>query len=453
MLALPIHAPLILFALANSAPAPSTARAAPKGAEVRVLFDFDGGSLGDAWTAQGEISVSRKELGDLARADGPGGHAARIEAGAGGIFLTRTGALDADWTEVEALSFQLHRAADAPPTVLEVWLIEGDNKTRFWRKLAVDHEGWERTELPLRHFRWAPGRIPRAENIARLAFYFREPGTVWIDDVALFDDPRGPGASLPLEELRDLAFDGVPADRVRTIERDSAVVLTDCEALDADELSARLDATDAALREDLGFLGEPRRAPRLIVFAEDERYRAFPGRFAALFASNSPPPSSDGYTFMAIATGAWSERHATARPTYVHEYVHAWMTEATGIDNATEWLQEGLAVRYQLRAHPQANFGAIVREGLEKESHRTPLDELCSGARIPTNRYWQAATVVDYLLDSDDCAEHAPALLAAISESGVTDLGPLLESTLGTDWPSFTAGWRAYCEATYGADD
>lgn len=109
-------------------------------------------------------------------------------------------------------------------------------------------------------------------------------------------------------------------------------------------------------------------------------------------------------------------------------------------------------MRYQLRFHPQANFSEIVRGGLEQESHRTSLAELCSGQPLASDRYWQATTVVEFRVDSERYVEQSVALIRAMQSSGSTDLGPLLNSLLETSWESFEADWRAFCAKRYAAE-
>ncbi|MFG0318480.1 MAG: hypothetical protein ACF8XB_14495 [Planctomycetota bacterium JB042] len=418
-------------------------------------IDFERGALTDAWGAAGEISASRTDVpaaGPDAPPGGPGGKGLAITAGRGGRLFTRPGSLPRDWSSFESLSLWVHRseaeAAARPASTFEVRFVEEGGGTWFWRKVAVDHVGWARTEVPLRYARWrVRGRVPRWDRIASLALSFRDAATIHVDALAIVDVPDGPGAHLRLDELVDAAFGGEAGASVREVRRPDLEIATDCAAIDLDLLERRLDRARAALRRDWPFLDAPRVPPRLLVFARDEAYRAFFPRFAERLNAAGTPPRSDGFTFFGLATGAYRETYGTLRPTYTHEFAHAWFVRAAGLQNRGEWLQEGLASRVQLELHPQDGFDALVRRARANPRSRSPLRELMNGERIPGDRYWQAATVVGYLLETDELARRLPDLIDRFRVDGSTNVAPHLEETLGfADFDALEAAWGTWCD-------
>lgn len=438
---------LLAFGLALALPVPAGGR-----------IDFERGALSDAWAASGEISVSRTDVpaaGPAAPPGGPSGKGLAITAGRGGRLFTRPGRLPRDWSSFESFSLWVHRseaeAAARPASTFEVRFVEEGGRTWFWRKVAVDHVGWARTEVPLRYARWrVRGRVPRWDRIESLALSFRDAATVHVDALAIVDVPDGPGAFVPLDELVEAAFGEREGTGVRRIARPDLEIATDCPEIELDLLERRLDRARAALRRDWPFLAAPRPPPRLLVFARDEAYRAFFPRFAERLNAAGTPPSADGFTFFGIATGAYSDAYGTLRPTYAHEFAHAWFVRASGLQNRGEWLQEGLASRVQLELHPQDGFDALVRRARANPRGRTPLGALLNGERIPGNRYWQAATVVGFLLETDELARRLPALIDRFRVDGSTNLAPHLHETLGfADFDALEAAWDAWCEREY----
>ena len=79
----------------------------------------------------------------------------------------------------------------------------------------------------------------------------------------------------------------------------------------------------------------------------------------------------------------------------------------------------------------------------------TPFARLCNGESIPTNRYWQAMTLVDMLLSHEDYRNRLPKMMAAIQESRSTNLEPILQPVLGKTWQELTDDWRDHCRQKY----
>jgi hypothetical protein len=110
----------------------------------------------------------------------------------------------------------------------------------------------------------------------------------------------------------------------------------------------------------------------------------------------------------AIATAGWDPEKGSLRPVFLHEFVHSFFELSAGLPQEGGWVQEGLASYYQLQFHPQADLAKIVQAGLRDPKSHLPLKDLCSGKRIPTNRYWQAMTVWQFLLSTPKYREKLP---------------------------------------------
>jgi hypothetical protein len=133
---------------------------------------------------------------------------------------------------------------------------------------------------------------------------------------------------------------------------------------------------------------------------------------------------------------------------FSHEFIHALLSATLQLENKGEWFQEGLASHYQLRFHPQANIRSVVSDSL-KAADADTLKKVCSGARIPLDRYWVAGTLCRMLLADPALAAKLPAVVAAMQKSGSTALEPLLPQ-LGLSWEELDERWRTFCRQNYG---
>lgn len=419
---------------------------------ARTLFAFDEATAADNWVAINGLPLEIGAPPEAAAANaGPTGAAAHLKAATAGGLYAKRDAAPLDWTKVRAATFWVYRSAEAAAagatTPIELQFVEGDGKTRFWRKIDLNHTGWKQYEVPLRWCRWSVGRIPLWSRVVRIGFWCREAGDFWIDDVAVVESTEPDAAELSAEELRDFAFPG--AGVKARIERGKNVTLvTDIAELDAPQIAAQLDKAAAAVAADLPFLGETS-AGRIVLFADRTAYQQFTVRTAEMLNSAAQPPTSGGFTFWGIATSYWDPAYGTLRPVYLHEFVHSYLDSALQLDNSGEWLHEGMASHYQLRFHPQGNFGEIVRNGISAPGSFQPLETLLNGKKIELNSYWQAATFVDMLLHDEAYRAKLPGLLTALQEAGSTDLTPHVEPFLGKTFEQLTADWQAFCKRTY----
>lgn len=420
-------------------------------AEEVSAFDFEQSPLGDQWTVVGSgVQASRQPVAGEAPADGPRGTGLAITAtGPGGVF-TQPGVVPADLSRFDRLEFWVHRSeeeARARPHIdIEAQAVGADG-ARYWRRVPLEQPGWQKVSLPLKWFRWGQGHLPDWKHVDRVGVRLRGAAELQLDDLRLVDDDPQYGAALEPADVIELAFGDQRS--VRRKDGPHAVVAGDAPELDAAQLADHLEKVAAKLAADLPELKEGPPGV-LLVFGKDDDYRQFTPRLGAKLGADAPLPKSDGYTLLGVATAAWNPRYGTLRPVYTHEFVHAYLIPRLGFDNHGDWLHEGLAARTQLHFHPQPGFDKIVRAGLANPAARTPLAELASGRPIPVQRYWQAATLVELLLESPQYAPRRPALIEAFRKAGGADLSPHLPAVLNTDWAGLEADWKRWCEEKYG---
>jgi hypothetical protein len=420
--------------------------------ETVLLFDFNKEKLTADWTAVGgdRIEASRQRLpaSNVRDRFAPDGQGVTVRTKGNSGLVCRSQRVPQDWSAFDSVSFWVHRDAGEPISNMEVQFYEADGKARLWRKVTVEHTGWKQYSFPLEWCRWGEGRIPRWNRIDRFGFWFRDPAELSFDSITVSKTPAVRSDFLSPDVLAELPgiFGG---ERVRRKETPEVVILTNVAELEIEELANRLTKRVAEWRRDLGFLEQSAATPLLIVFATREQYEQFAPRLGAQFNSVAAAPQSDGYTISGIATSYWNEQQGTDRPVYTHELFHSFLVRTLRIDTKGEWLHEGLASMYQIRAHPPENMSRLVMDGLKNERFRTPFQKLCAGERIPENRYWQAATLLEMMFATPQYREKLPKLFASFQRLGATDLDPHLDF-LDTTWAELSADWASYCQTKYG---
>ena len=429
-------------------------------ARAEVLAGFETGADLQRWSAQGKIRIQRTEgpaAPEQAGADGPAGSAARVDtAGQSGLFI-KAGQLPPDLSDFDTLRFWVHRdPAAAAPSTVEVRFYESDGGAWFWRKVVLDQPGWTQVEVPLKWTRWSATRIPRWEKVNRLGIWFRDAADLFVDSFSLADDPppNGPDEKpvLTPDDVAKVAFGDAAADpdKVRMADDDGITVITNAPECEVEKLLAHLGKVAAAVKADMPFVGTPANPMMLVVFAEEDQYKEFPVKLSERLGAQAAPTTSSGYTVQGIATSSWDPRQGTLRPVFAHEFVHALLTATLHLDNKGEWFQEGMASHYQLRFHPQANIRSLVTSNLESADPDI-LKQVCTGSRVPLNRYWVAGTLCRMLLEDPELAAKLPAVVAAVQKSGSTAMEPLLP-VLGLSWEQLDEKWRAFCRKTYGEE-
>ena len=421
-----------------------------------VLFDFEEHPLSHFWSASGPLEAERVRVPPLAhhgRFKTPSGHGLRIlTKGHAGIFAVDKKRIPSDWRTCRALSLWVYRAqreaAVRERSVCEIVVTEKHRRVQFWRRVDVSHTGWKRIVLPLRFFRWRTGTVPRWQSIYSLELRVRGHSDLTFDTICLEQTHDPQAAFLSQHDLTLVAFPQTAPHRVRWQRGPRADVVTDSRQIAIKQLVKHLEAVTTAVHQRLPFLPPTTRRPLLIVFEHPADYQAFTPRLAARLGGVGPPPKSSGFTLQGIATSHWNPRIGTLRPVYTHEFIHSLLSTQARIGNQGEWLHEGFASLFQRQFHPQQNLEQIVRDGLDKPTHRLPLQRLCNGTKVPANRYWQAMTVVELLMEKR-YARRLPNLFAQFARNGSTDLGPYLKTELATDWQQLTEHWRVYCRQAY----
>lgn len=421
--------------------------------DEHVLFDFEQRKLSVDWQAFGNLQARRDELNGPDSANiPPAGSGVWIKTGGNAGLFTKAERVDADWRKHQTLSFWVYRSQAQARTreqaIFEVQLREADLNAGFWRRVSVNHRGWKEIRLPLTWFRWRPGRIGRWDRIERLGFWFRDAAELTIDRIAVEESDESRTAFVSGKELQAIAFPDSDPNEVRRVESDEVEIVTNVPQLNTDQLMEHFAKVKKAFDESLPALEESAAKPVLVVFPTRKEYEEFAPKLAGRFAGGSPPPRSAGYTMLGVSMSYWDEQHGSLRPVYTHELTHGLISRRLRFQSGGGWIHEGIATLLQLRFHPQENFPQLVVEGLKSETLRSPLKELCNGQRVPSGRYWQAATIVECLLESPQYKDRFPKLLESMRSTGSTDLGPHLE-ILDTDWDKLTGDWKAYCEQTY----
>lgn len=186
-----------------------------------------------------------------------------------------------------------------------------------------------------------------------------------------------------------------------------------------------------------------------LLFQNAEDYRTFTERYATHFQLDlrgSTPAKNDGFSFEGIAQTTYNSNDPF-RSVMVHEFTHAMSAAEAGIYKQGDWFQEGLAVFIQGLYHYEGQHFQELVAAKRNSGQFLPLEQLCSGNRIQTKDYLQAASVVLYLpewgtkvgIDSRD-------LFNAFRACASTNLPALL----GADrWQDFKQGWEEHMATEY----
>lgn len=425
---------------------------------ARELLTFDGTSGGEQLTvlARSKLEFWQPEKADSEKGPAPSGRALRLSGGPGcGLVIKSKRLGEVDWRKSGTLAFWLHRSADEvkehPTVSFDVHLIEEDRKAYFWRKLEANHSGWKKIEMPLDWFRWSNSRIPRWDKVQSLAFLLRDSATLTIDTVWTEPTETVRGDFPSADSVAAVAFpkdDSAP--KSRSLETRDVQLLTNAKSLDLEQLAGHLASVAKEIRREMPFLPELDRGSLLVIFQTRDEYRQFVPRYAKQLNSEANLPESAGFTVEGVSTSSWDEQYGTLRPVYTHEFVHGYLCRTLRLASHGDWLHEGLASRFQLKLHPQANLNEIIRAGMKSPKSHDPLRDLCDGHRIASNRYWQASTICQMLMTDERYRASFPILLERLRDSKSNDLGPHLEPVWQTDFDKLTDDWQAFCEREFG---
>ncbi len=417
----------------------------------KILFDFEKDDLPEKFNQpQGGLAFTveniPQELPDTVEGR-PSGKALKVKTPGKGFMYTKKGILPENLVECESLSMWIYRASEGEPIVFEVQFIEDGGGSKFWRKTEIVKPGWAKVVIPLRYMRQSDEKTPSWNKVKYLGFYFRNDADIFIDNVSLLSK-TGKTAVVSPEELAEIAFPVTPKDQIKIVKNPDFIIVSNSKELEIEKLEKRMSEFFGVARKGLEGVKKatPDAPPILAVFATQDEYRNFTPRLAALLLGQASPPSSGGYTIHSIATSYWDPERKTLRPVYFHEMLHSWLDKMYGFPCGNgDWIQEGIANYYQLTVFPQDDLDQIILNGIASSKMHMPLKDLCSGKRIPMDRYWQALSVIAMLVTKDGYKENFPKLLNMLVEKRSTDLNPVVKDVFGVDMEKFTADWKEFC--------
>lgn len=416
---------------------------------TQTLLDFEAGPLNQAVQAAGTVRVSRT----LNPEGGPKGSSIEVKAEANAIVAGRLGLLPPNIDDVVLFSFWVYRSEkevqSRPQSALDLVFLEEDGRTRFRRRVDLNHSGWKQIRVAPKWMAPDSGRIPLWSKIKRFGFSFRGTTEILIDDVSVEIGEKGRGQLVP-QDLWAPAFPNTVAAKIFRVESARRVLVTDVAAADLKRLDQEFAQVDALLEKRVGDWVANPRPPVFILFGQESEYKAFPPVLANLFNRVASPPTSDGFTLLGVATGTWSpEKGGIQRPSLIHEYAHAALEQNALLQNRGEWLQEGLASQIQLELRPQKDFAALVKRGLSDPSIRMPWSRLTDGDPIGPEFYWQALTLVETLQTAPKFKDRWSTLMQAVRLTGSTRLETFLKSIYSVDWGELEAAWLTHCRTRY----
>lgn len=174
---------------------------------VALHLSFDGtGKATEGWKAGGKGKIHVKAVGSDPSGSASSRHLS-IDAEPSTALQTKSIELP-DLSRCSDVELRVRSSSATPsePTVLEVQCFT-PNHGWFWRRLDV-RAGDEFTtvRLPLRWFRTSRDSVPRWNEVDAFGIWFRNGGTVEIDDIKWIDGGRADAAERSLDEIAAEAF-------------------------------------------------------------------------------------------------------------------------------------------------------------------------------------------------------------------------------------------------------
>ena len=431
-------------------PPTATAPATAPAGRIRYRQDFDGGGkLSALFSASGPIAIYRRDVPGADNVDGVKGKGLCLQATGPAHLVARPIPRLGDITDCDRVEMCIRgEGAAIRPVTIEFRWYTSDPNGRFWRKITINSDKWQKLSLPLRFFRESGRRVPRWSDVTRYGIYLRGQGKVWVDDIRLVRGKHARAALLGMDELATIAFG--PNARVRVIARKGLPfrVLATSDKVPEKSLLAELEKMHNNVRRDFPAWPEPTDPVPLVIFATRKDYQDFWTRLAAKYNSEIVPPKSGGFCALGVATTFLPDDPTKLRPVFVHETAHALIRRMGQLGNIGEWAQEGLATRYQL-AYSNQDIAPIVRAALKNPRYLWPLKVLLSGRRLPTGRYWQAATFLDWALADPARAKALRGALAEALAQGSTDLRPVAKKHFGNNLDALETEWLVWLNCAY----
>lgn len=409
--------------------------------------DFDAeGSVGNRWSLQGKGAAASASPSDpAAQKAGVGKRFVRLTAVPDALFATKSLAPNPTFDGADELVVLLRAPSASPetPVVFDAVVLRHGGRGGYRRKFAATSPEWTAHRLPLKWFRRRDGPPIPWKECDRIGISFRAAGTVELGAVELRGGASKGYPGLDVAEIAEFAF---PESRpARIARRGPFAVATDDPALPLEPILDAVVAAEKRLSED--FPGAPplEGLVPLLVFRADADYRAFWPRFAATFGGEASPPTTDGFTALDVATSSVKE-NLPLRPVYVHEAMHVAIGTRLRVENDGNWMQEGLAVRYQL-AFEGKDLAAEPPGGVDRAKLRKELAALLDGRKLTTHSYWQAASFLEWCLSEPSRAKALRAAVADFRTTGVPNLPAVAVERFGRSAQALESEWLEWARS------
>jgi len=414
--------------------------------ESLFKLDFDDGKkLGQMFSANGKVTLSSGELPEDDPAEnGASGRAMKVLTQNQFAFYTLNNVAKFNSQTADTIRLQVYNP-DGKAQRFDMLALEPDRKALFWRKVAFDHQGWKTLELPMEWFRWNQGRVPQWDNVTAIGIRGDAGLKFWVDGLEVVDQVANKGPNHDVSSIIKGVFkDPQP---VRHQAENGVWLITNSDEIDLKKLHAHLVKVRAYVLEIVPQWKANQangRTPALIVAQNRKDYQSLFAPFGNQYVANISAPQSGGYTVQGVGFSYFDPEYGTLRPVFTHEFTHSVACQLGRSDiTSSPWFDEGLATLVQLHFHPQKGVGEIIQAGMADPAKHLPLEKLTSG-RVPSNRYWQAWTVVDFLMNDPEMKPKFNDLISQFEATGKTDLSLHLKPVYGMNFEQLQEKWRSY---------
>lgn len=409
-------------------------------------LDFDDGKkLGQMFRANGKVTLSSGELPAAdASENGASGRAMNVRTENDFAFYTIDDVANFDPETADTIRFQIYNPTGKQQR-FDFFALEPDRKALFWRKVSFDHDGWKTFELPMEWFRWSPGRVPQWENISSIGIRGGAGLKFWIDGLEVVDRAADKGPNQTVSSIINGVFKDPKS--VRHKAEDDVWLITNSDEIDIDKLHTHLTKVRDYVLEIIPRWktnGATTKAPVLIVAQDRKDYQSLFTPFGERYVATIAAPNSGGFTVQGVGFSYFDPDYGTIRPVFSHEFTHSIACQLGRNDIVpSPWFDEGLATLVHIHFHPQPGVAKIIQAGMEDPEKRMPLERLTRG-RIALNRYWQAWTLLDFLMNDAEMKPKFNDLVARFEATGKTDLSLHLKPVYGIDFGELEEKWQDY---------
>jgi hypothetical protein len=409
--------------------------------------DFDAeGSVGNRWSLQGKGAAAAPAPSDPAALKaGVGKRFVRLTAVPDALFATKPLAPNPSFDGAAELVVLLRApsASATAPVVLDAVVLRHGGRGGYRRKFAATSPEWTEHRLPLKWFRRRDGPPIPWKECDRVALSFRTADTVELGKVEI---RRGDAQGYPHLAIDEIAAFAFPESRpARIARRGLFAVATDDPRLPLEPILDAVVAAEKRLSDDFPDAPPLEASVPLLVFRAEADYRAFWPRFAAEFGGEAAPPTSDGFTALDVASSSVKEG-LPLRPVFVHEPMHVAIGARLRVENDGNWLQEGLAVRYQL-AFEGKDLAAEPSGGVDRAKLRKELAALLDGRKVTTHSYWQSASFLEWCLSEPSRAKALRAAVAGFRTTGVPNLPAVAVERFGRSAEALESEWLEWARS------